>query len=115
MQNKIIFSVVIFFATSFFFLAQTENKQYLQSNQWFLSFENPTEENISFMIDNQNKKQSFRWEYWREREKITEGDLDIEKNSTQIISIDPIKTQEKRKNIIKVLTDEKEKEIYKIF
>ncbi|HBO16927.1 MAG: hypothetical protein UR69_C0001G0110 [Candidatus Moranbacteria bacterium GW2011_GWE2_35_2-] len=115
MQNKIILSIVIFFAVSFFFLAQTERKQYLQSNQWFLSFENPTEENISFIIDNQDKKQNFHWEYWRDLEKITEGNLEIEKNSNQIIHINPIRIQEKRKNIIKVLTGEKEKEIYKIY
>lgn len=115
MQNKIILSIVIFFAAGFFFLAQKESDQYLQSNQWFLSFENPTKENISFTIDNQDKKQNFHWEYWREGEKITEGNLEIEKNSSQKITVEPIEIQEKRKNIIKVLADEKEKEIYKIY
>ncbi|TSD01295.1 MAG: Uncharacterized protein Athens071425_438 [Parcubacteria group bacterium Athens0714_25] len=117
MPHKIILSITILFVLSCFFLAWSEQKQYQQgSNQWFLSFENPQNSDLSFVIENQGSAQTFHWEYWINEKKISQGDEKIKNAEKKFISIPFLSSDSiSGKNSIKTSSDGKTSEIYKIF
>ena len=87
-QKKIISFLIIFLLISFFYLAYVEKKQAdlnYQKNWWVLSFDNPNDNSLDFVIENHSSKNNFHWEVLSDTDKIKEADINIVKgNSAKI-------------------------------
>jgi hypothetical protein len=119
MSNKaIIILLVIFLLFSFFYLAYAEHKQAdlnYQKDWWVLSFVNPKDASLNFVIENHSGKNNFHWEVLANEIKIKEDSVEASKGTTKNINLSDINTGDfgNKKISVKVSADSEEKEIYK--
>jgi hypothetical protein len=115
-QTKIIIFIVVLFVLSsslLFFI----NDRYLNSeaskNYWAVSFVNPKDNSLNFIIENHSQKNNFHWEVNSDNGKLSSGDINVGKGDTK--NIDLNNTDLAGKIIIDVSDGENKKEIYKFF
>jgi hypothetical protein len=118
MQKKIIYSLIIFLLISFVYLAYTEKKQAdldYQKDWWALSFVNPKDKSLNFVIENHSQKNNFHWEVLANGNTIIEASIEASKGTAKNIDLSDfnIKDFENKKISVKVSADGEEKEIYK--
>lgn len=113
-NKSIIISLIILLGISFLYLACTETSQ--QSSQpqnwWVVYFENPKDNSLDFVIENNSNEKNFHWEILEENNKLAEGKIEIAKGEKKSI---PVNNFKKNKITIKVLAGQETREIYKIF
>lgn len=118
-NNKpIILSIIIFLLFSFAFLAYTETRQQSATNQnwWIVYFENPKNESLSFIIENNSKADDFRWELSSGESTIRKEDIKIKKGEIGKIEISgsEIENSENKKITIKIDSQNETRMLYKI-
>ncbi len=95
---------------SFSYLAHTEKKQHQIENQWFLYFENPTADNLNFVIENYTDNADFSWKLLNKDDKqIANGKIKVLKNDKKTV----ILTEPSDGTTIKVSHRNEYKSIYK--
>jgi len=117
MSNKIIIiSLIIFLIVSFFYLAYIEQNQQEKENFWVVYFANPQDNNLDFIIENHSLSVSnnFHWEVLANKEKIKEGQVEINPNNLWRSSFSADNYDNKKITIL-VSDGNQQKEIYKIF
>lgn len=117
-MKKIITSLIIFLALSCIFLAYTQTKQQSPESQnwWIVYFASPKNDSLNFVIENNSNEKKFHWEILNDKNKLKEGDVDIEKGNKKEVTLsssDFGNFGNIKFNII-VSTNEDKKEIYKI-
>ena len=111
MNQKLILSfLILFLLISFSFLAYTEKKQHQIKNQWFLYFENPTADNLNFIIENHTPNTDFSWKVISEKDnhEIKQGKITVLNNEKKVVNI-----EKPHQGIIKVKHSSNQKIIYK--
>jgi hypothetical protein len=112
----IVICTIIFFLVSALFLAYTENHQSdenFQKDWWVLSFNDPKNTDVNFIIENHSQKSSFHWELISGTEIISEGDAKIAKGSAWKSNVQTDNLSGKA--IVRVSSGSDKKEIYKNF
>lgn len=115
-QSKkiIIFFIALFFLSSAsLFFAEKYYKNSSDKNWWAVYFENPKDDNLNFIIENNTASGNFRWELWSGDNKIKEGVELINKGNEKTVEIKSAGGKEK--SDIKVFLNNEKKEIYKNF
>ena len=79
-------------------------------NWWAISFENPTNPSLYFVIENHSNSTTFHWTIIG-TQKLQEGDEEIAKGATKTIPIENNFNQEKIR--IEVTSENEKKAIYK--
>jgi len=112
MENKkIIISIVaLIFLSMSFLIYRAENMP--EPNWWVAYFSNAKDLSSDFVIENHSEKNIFHWQALVEKNKVVEGDIEIEKDQTKSIVLGDI-NPERRKIIIEVFKGEEKREIYK--
>jgi len=96
------------------FVSQKMNDPDYQKNWWALYFSDPKSDNLDFAIENHSDKKDFHWEISVDRDKIKEGDIEIEKGKSQKLSFEQnLGNLENKKITITVSASDEKKEIYK--
>ncbi len=115
-QNILVFILSFFILISFFYLALLEKKQQdldWQKNWWSLYFNSPKGNGLDFTIENHSESENFHWEVYLEKSKSYEGNSTIPKGDKKSILVNSLGLNDK-KVVIKVTSNDKNKEIYKI-
>jgi hypothetical protein len=102
---------------SFFLLAAIEQRDRdldPKRNVWIVSFENPKTDSLDFIIGNYTPRSDFRWSAGSESgQLLDQGIVSITPGTEQRI---PVRVETPRgKIIIRVTTENEQKEIYKIY
>lgn len=118
-NKSIIISLIIFLLLSFGFLAYTETKQQSPDSQnwWTVYFEDPKNESLNFIIENNSDQTVFHYETLAQKSTTSSTDIEIkkgEKKNIEIIKPD-IESSGNMKFSIIVSTGNDKKEIYKNF
>ena len=117
MNNRsIIISLIIFLLLSFGFLAWTENKQQSPASQnwWVVSFSNPKDNSLDFVIENNSNDTAFQYEILEDKNSIKKDTVEIAKGTKKEIPV-TIENTEDKKITIRVSAGSDRKEIYKSF
>lgn len=110
-KYSIILTVMITLVASMLLLAQIENKQRTDNqNFWSVYFVNPLGNNNDFVIENKTPNtQTFHYEITSNEDSPDSVDVTIEKNTTKTIEI----KETKKPITITTTLDKDKKEIYK--
>jgi len=103
-------------SASLFYLSFAEKNQRdldAGKNWWALYFENPKENQLDFTIENHSDSESFQWEVYLEKSKTYEGTSQLKKGEQKTIPVNATDLKNK-KVTIKVFSQDKAQEIYKI-
>jgi len=111
MQKTIIIFLITFLLVGFSWLAYTERKQQQINNQWFLYFQNPTDNSLDFVIENYTKNSEFVWKLKNNEKIIRTEKITVLKNAPINVSIE---NNPQGRLIIEVTHKNKKKFIYKI-
>lgn len=97
--------------TSFLFLSIAENRQHRIKNGWFLYFENPKNDSMSFVIENYSDDKDFSWSLIVDGKKIKMENIKILKNDSKNVMIQGLPEG----NFFEIKADhgKEEKNIYK--
>ncbi len=98
---------------SFSFLAYTEKSQRNIENSWFLYFENPQDDSLSFIIENFSDKQNFSWSLFVDGEAARNEDIVVLKNNKINVKIEKLSSG--KNFLIKVNNNKETRDIYKTF
>lgn len=116
-QKLVIISIVSFFVLSSFWLFLT-SKKYMNpdhnSDWWSIYFENPKNQDLTFVIENHSLKNAFQWKVFDKEIVVREGSVEIPKGETKKISVD-FQAEINEKIIVRVSADNEIKEIYRNF
>jgi hypothetical protein len=119
-KKTTIFILTVFIFISLIYLSYIGEKQLdpnWHKNWWVLSFENPKDNSLNFVIENHSDKNNFHWQVSSDDDKILEGDEKIQKGEVQKIapekSTEDLCSDGKRKVTIAVTSGITKREIYK--
>jgi len=115
-QKKIILFIIIAFILSSAYLLAVGNKfndLNFGKNWWTTYFANPKDDSLNFVIENHTDKTNFHYIIFKDKEKISEGDVKVENG--KIENIKPAQMDAAGKIIIEVSNDSDKREIYKNF
>lgn len=117
-QRKIIIFLIVLFIISsayLFLTAKNFNDPDYQKNWWAVYFVNPKSNDLNFVIENHNDKNSFHYIITNGNDKVEEKDISVNKGEVKNIKLDDINTTENKKITIQVISGDEKKEIYKNF
>ncbi len=118
-KKIIIFTIVLFIASSFWLFYQSDKQRNINSGEdwWAVYFADPKDDSLDFSIENHSRKNDFRWEIVLDGKKIQEGEIDVPKGETinsnfQDMNLDNFRG---KRISVKITADGEIKEIYKNF
>ena len=112
MENKkIIISIVALLFLSLGFLIY-HSEHMPEPKWWSIYFVNTKDQSLNFTIENHTSKTNFHWQVLDEKNKLSEGDVEIKKDEIKDVIIDNIGLNQKKINI-QVSSDTENREIYK--
>lgn len=118
-NKKLIIAVVSLLLICSVYLSWAELKladQDADKNWWVLSFENPKNSDLSFVIENHSTARTFHWTVLTAgKTKLKEGDVMIEKGKDETINLNRQDFSVTGKVMIDVTNGMDKKEIYKNF
>jgi hypothetical protein len=118
MQKKIILLIILLFFLSSAWLFSISKRAIdpdYNKNFWTLSFSNPKNDDLNFVIENHSDRTDFHWEVLKDKEKLKEGDIKIEKGKNAQVQPSSAEPQSSSKITIRVSSGDQRKEIYKNF
>lgn len=116
-MKKIISSIIILFLSSAILLSWHETRLASPQNQnwWSLYFVNAKDNSLDFTIENNSNQTNFHWTLSDDNNKITEGDVQINKGEKKEINFPKAQPSENGKKAVDVTAGSDKKEIYKNF
>ena len=119
MRTKlIILSTLIFFLLSSFWLAFLEKRQSDENYHkewWALSFVDPKNNQLSFILENHSEKAIFEWKILNGQKELQKNEVVLQRGEKKEIFLTPTELNISGKTIINVLNKNKndKKQIYK--
>jgi len=116
-QSKLIlFLIALFTVTSayLFFVDSRDNSLDFRKDWWVVYFNEPKDDSLDFVIENHSEKNKFHWEALDGKNKIDEGNVEIDKGDLKLIFATAENMKDK-KMTIQVSDGAEKKEIYKNF
>jgi len=114
-QSKqiIFFFLALFIASSaYLFAIDSRYNDPRFNNNWFaLSFIDPKSDNLNFVIENFSTKTNFHWEILADKEKVSQGDVEIRSGEQKELSASEVTNG--KKMTVQVSTGDDTQEIYK--
>lgn len=114
-QKIIIFFSLLFLVSSIYlFSIDSRYNDPKYNKDWYsLSFTDPKSENLNFTIENFSAKTDFHWEVMTGKEKLFQGDENIQTGEKKDVSVSNLVMKDDQKYTVRVTSGEDAREIYK--
>lgn len=113
-QKKIVIFIISLFILSSAWLFSASKKAVdpdFGKNFWTLYFFDPKSDDLDFVIENHSDQVDFHYEILKDKQRLEEKDLKIEKGRSE--KIDILDVSQKGKITIRVTAGDEKKEVYK--
>ncbi len=84
-----------------------------QKNWWTLSFDDPKDNSVNFVIANHSSQKTFHWKIMINKKTIKEGDLEVETGKTRTVPVSSANIKDSKITISVTDQENNKKEIYK--
>ena len=117
-SKKIIALIIFSSFVCLSYLAYTEKNQqdYNYGKSWWTAyFALPQENDLSFVIENHSKENSFHWEVLIDKNPVSKGDAVIQLGEKKTIPVAQFTNENSNKITIKITSTKSSQELYKTF